>query len=139
MLLLVTLLACEPAEYDISEKIYINEPEGQEEPGEEPSAQPEETAVEDECAEEEGTEFEDPNNLVGRADCGESVYFSNCAVCHGANGEGGNAGRQLSGRIDDMTDEYIMETILGGEGTMPPQNLTAQQTADVLAYLRSVM
>ena len=138
MLILFTLLGCEPIEISITEKVNINEAEYQDqEQTDEPST--EQPSSDDECAEESGTENADPNSLVGRSECGEIVYFDKCAICHGNNGEGGNAGRQLQGEIEGMTDEYIMETILGGEGTMPPQNVTPQQTADVLAYLREVM
>ena len=138
MLFLFTLFACEPIELSVTEKVNIYDPTQKERDSSEPSVV-EQPSTDDECAEEQGNENVDPNSLVGRIECGEIVYFSRCSICHGDNGEGGNAGRKLEGEIDNMTDSYIMESILGGQGTMPPQNLTAQETADVLAYLREVM
>ena len=140
MLFLFTLLACEPIELSVTEKVNINDPNQTENNTNEPEdVEVVEPSTDDECAEDEGSATADPNSLIGRPDCGEIVYFSRCSICHGENGEGGNAGRRLQGEIDDMTDSYIMESILGGQGTMPPQNLTAQETADVLSYLREVM
>ena len=93
------------------------------------------TETSSECADPEGSQNADPNSLVGRYECGEQVYFTACAGCHGTEGQGGSA-PALRGMIGQLQDGYITESILGGQGMMPPINITPQQVADVLTYMR---
>lgn len=72
--------------------------------------------------------------LDGDPVAGEAVYASTCAACHGADGEGGS-GPAMAGIVADESDADIVEVVLDGEGSMPPQDLTDQEVADVLAYL----
>ncbi len=75
--------------------------------------------------------------LTGSASAGATVYTDTCAVCHGANGEGG-AGSALATVADSLSDEEVVDTILNGTSGMVAYDgqLTDQQIADVFAYLR---
>ena len=138
------LFACEQDKLTINSEIEsesnneVTQPASepsQEDDTQEPSSPSDEDTDEGECADPEGTEFADPNSLEGRIDCGEDVYFSSCASCHGADG-GGASGPALMGLINQLQDSYITESILGGQGNMPAINISPQQVADVIAYIR---
>ncbi len=75
--------------------------------------------------------------LPGDVAAGETV-FATCAIssCHGADGNSGSAGISLSDEVPEHPDDHLISYVLGGTGSMPAQNLTDQQMADVLAYLR---
>lgn len=75
--------------------------------------------------------------LTGNADNGAMVYSSNCAVCHGDMGQGGQ-GIALKTEAAEESDEEIVETVLEGIETMPAfrDTLSDQQIADVLAFIR---
>lgn len=73
---------------------------------------------------------------------GQKVYSSNCAGCHGANGQGGY-GKKLSGVV---TAEYPdiatqIALIANGKGAMPgfSQKLSAAQIEAVTRYTRDVL
>lgn len=76
---------------------------------------------------------------IGSSDAadGEPVYSSTCAVCHGAEGQGG-AGSALATVVPSLSDEEIIDIILNGTSGMIAYDgqLTDQQIADVFAYLR---
>lgn len=74
--------------------------------------------------------------LPGDVTAGEAV-FARCAAasCHGPDGNSGS-GSPLSDEVPDLSDEGLVDVVLGGEEAMPPQALTDQEMADVLAYLR---
>ena len=106
------------------------------------TAQPEPSAEEvepDPCADPEGSEAVHPSDLEGREDCGEALYLARCAICHLEDGSGSDAGRPLVNQLDDYSDDYLYVAIETGQGTMPPQNLSPQELADVVVYLRSAM
>ena len=72
---------------------------------------------------------------------GERAYQASCANCHGANGDlvpGIDFGRGQFRR--PMTDEDLARIIRNGipNTPMPPTNMTAEQAAKVVAYLRSL-
>lgn len=92
---------------------------------------------EQECMPSDSTVNEDPNNLVGRPDCGYYTYSQSCTDCHGANGEGTPSGQQLVGHIDGHPDSDLIRSIVEGEGSMPAyDNMHPQNVADVVAYMR---
>lgn len=97
-----------------------------------------ETAMtEQECMPPDETMNEDPNNLVGRPDCGYYTYSQSCTGCHGADGNGTPSGQQLVGHIDGHPDSDLIRSIVEGEGSMPPYDmLHPQSIADVVAYMR---
>lgn len=78
-----------------------------------------------------------------QADCssegmdGASLYASNCAGCHAADGSGAS-GPSLVDAIPTLSDDAVLDTINDGSGTMPAFQGTldcAEQTA-ILQYLR---
>lgn len=73
--------------------------------------------------------------LTGDATNGGTVFGNTCAGCHGADGASGSA-PDLTAEIPEVDDAELVEIMLFGEGTMPAQDLTDQDAADVLAYAR---
>lgn len=73
----------------------------------------------------------------GAAAAGATVYSSTCSGCHGASGEGTTG--YAPAMCEDVPTSDVAEltsVILDGIGDMPAQDLTAQQNADVIAYLQ---
>jgi quinoprotein glucose dehydrogenase len=72
------------------------------------------------------------------AQAGAAVYQQSCQLCHGANLQGAAGGvPSIVGVTDRMGDDSIRAIITGGRGLMRPVDLTAEQIAAVLAFLRS--
>lgn len=85
------------------------------------------------CGDKDGDgEYDAILELDGDIDAGETVYTTNCAGCHGADGEG-VSGPALAGHLHG--DEEILETVFNGLGSMPAFDLSDQEAADLLAYL----
>ena len=76
-----------------------------------------------------------PENLQA---AGEGVYVSNCAVCHGANGEGGT-GPTLVDRTSLEDTELILSQVIRGGRIMPPfgDELSNDQIAAVATFIRN--
>lgn len=79
--------------------------------------------------------------LSGTSAAGQTVFTNNCGVasCHGADGNtpGTSSTKRLSDEIPSLSDKQIVDVVINGEGTMPPQSaLSDQQVADVLAYVQ---
>ena len=73
--------------------------------------------------------------------------FSRCAVCHGDEGQGKEAIGKMFGvkmpqlgskDVQALDDAAIKKIILEGKGKMKPVNLTDQEAADVIAFLRTL-
>lgn len=76
--------------------------------------------------------------VVGDATAGETVFNDVCTACHGADGLGVDGySPSLADETNDLSDAEIEDVILNGLGEMPAQSLTAQQVADVIAYLHA--
>lgn len=78
-------------------------------------------------------------DLTGDPAAGQTVFTSGqCATagCHGADGNSGSA-PALRDVVGSRTDDQIIDAVLDGKGAMPPQDLTDQQMADVLAWMRA--
>ena len=74
--------------------------------------------------------------LTGAAGFGETVYQTNCAACHAADGTGG-VGADLTVRVPATDDAVVVDIVLTGTTGMPAfGNLSDQAIADLLAYLR---
>src|SRR5688500_11541588 len=72
---------------------------------------------------------------------GERAYQNNCANCHGPNGDlipGIDLGRARFRR--PMSDDELVSVIRNGipNTPMPATNMTAEQAAKIVAYLRSL-
>jgi mono/diheme cytochrome c family protein len=79
----------------------------------------------------------DSGGLVGDATNGEQVYTDTCAVCHGADGKLGSGGAaDLTVEVPAQTDDQLTNVILNGYGDMAAQDVTDQEAADCVAYLR---
>jgi cytochrome c6 len=79
------------------------------------------------------------------ADTGESLFSSNCAVCHGTDGHGTATGKALnapdlsSDAVQKLTNAQITAQIENGKGNMPPfkSTLSASQIKLLVAYVRT--
>jgi putative heme-binding domain-containing protein len=90
-----------------------------------------------------GASAQDPEHGVTPADIerGGQTFLSNCAVCHGPDGDLIAGVNLASGTFrHGTTDQELVNVIRNGiPGTaMPPNNLTEPQAALVVAYLRSL-
>ena len=153
MWLLMTLLACEPESKDAMFGINTGGQDDTESPdvtvdtedtgkiddtGEPPEPEPSGEPDTQDCSYDDATINEDPNNLVGRAVCGEDFWSNSCSGCHGRNGEGTPSGQQLQGHIVDHSDADLIRSIVEGKGSMPAyDNVHPQMVADVVAYMRA--
>lgn len=75
-------------------------------------------------------------SVAGDAASGETLYASNCAGCHGADGTGVSGPDLTSGLVSGMSDDAISDVIANGTGSMPAILSDDQDVADVVAYLR---
>ena len=73
--------------------------------------------------------------LTGDADAGEGVFDDNCAACHDKTGQEKVVGPALGPYVPTADETEMINVILGGQGTMPAQDLTDQETADVIAWM----
>src|SRR6266568_414697 len=82
--------------------------------------------------------------LFAAAD-GAAIYKAKCAMCHGANGSGDTPmGKSLKVRdlrsdpVQKQTDIELTKIIAGGKGKMPPQKITTEEIAAVIAFIRTL-
>jgi mono/diheme cytochrome c family protein len=68
---------------------------------------------------------------------GRQVFASNCSVCHGAGGHGGNGGPDLTSIPSAKQMAVVVKQVENGGGGMPAfrGQLTQQQIEDVAAYV----
>ena len=68
---------------------------------------------------------------------GQTVFAANCAVCHGADGLGGNGGPDLTSIPSAKNLNRVTSQVLNGGGGMPAfkGQLTAKQISDVAAFV----
>lgn len=64
---------------------------------------------------------------------GAELYADNCAVCHGANGEGASA-VAMTAVVPGMTREAIVDQILLGGGLMGPVLVTEEEAGAIADY-----
>ena len=89
------------------------------------TAATEETGDTEEINEPEDT---NPTEPVGDAVNGASVVESKCMGCH--------SGNPAIENTANMTDAQLVALFENGQGYMPAQNLSEQETLDVIAFLR---
>lgn len=72
---------------------------------------------------------------------GKAFYGVNCTFCHGPDARGGDGGGpnllRSSVVLDDQNGELIAPVVQNGRGAMPKFQLSADQIADVAAFLHS--
>ncbi len=67
---------------------------------------------------------------------GEEIYTARCAACHQADFSG-RAGPSLkTARVLDMRDEYWVQTMLNGKGSMRVVRIIEEQAEVVIEYVR---
>jgi len=73
----------------------------------------------------------------GDAAAGKTVYADNCAVCHGAQGTGGNGGPDLTQIPSAKVRSRVVSQVTNGGNGMPAfkGTLTPKQINDVSAYV----
>jgi alcohol dehydrogenase (cytochrome c) len=71
---------------------------------------------------------------------GREVFEHRCAICHGADGNGGELGPGIVERIANFTDQRIQTTVIDGLPTrgMPAVNVGTQEMPQLIAYLRTL-
>ncbi len=89
------------------------------------------------CVYDGSDEGESPFVLDGSAWCGGEVFATACAGCHGDDGSGTDLGADLSGHVPYHTDLEVLSVVINGQGEMPAQDTSPQQSADLLAWLRA--
>ena len=143
--MLIAFLACEEKQDEFSVLAGTSDEPSDELPDEDTSSDSEPAAedtateplTEEDCMPMDETANADPNTLEGIADCGYFTYSRTCANCHGDDGMGTPNGQQLVGHIEGHDDADLIDSIVNGEGTMPPYDMMhPQSVADVVAYMR---
>jgi alcohol dehydrogenase (cytochrome c) len=75
------------------------------------------------------------------ADAGRQVFVSRCAGCHGTDGNGGELGPAITTRVPARTDADLTSLLAQGlpaSGMPAFPNLTAEETTEVIRYLRTL-
>ncbi len=77
-------------------------------------------------------------NLPGDVTQGQAIFQMNCAVCHGATGNG-NVGPSLRSVANRKSREGLIAQVISGKTPPMPQFQPSEQTmADLLSYLGSL-
>ena len=73
----------------------------------------------------------------GNATAGQAIFASNCSTCHGATGQGGNGGPDLTAIPSAKNLQTVVAQVTNGGGGMPPfgGTLSKKQIADVSTYV----
>jgi mono/diheme cytochrome c family protein len=68
---------------------------------------------------------------------GQQLFADNCSVCHGATGQGGNGGPDLTAIPSAKSLQRVIAQVTNGGGAMPPfkGQLTEQQIRAVATYV----
>src|SRR5882757_182152 len=104
------------------------------------SAEGEESAEESSEGEEESSSEEaEPGatSAGGDPEAGAVVFSENCSTCHGATGNGGNGGPDLTTMPLAQTEEGTIQQVTNGGGGMPPfgGTLSEEEIENVAAYV----
>ena len=120
-----------PEPQPTSEPESTGEPETTPEPESQPTSEPESTGEPETNPEPESQPTSEPESgpaTEGDVAAGELVVQSTCmGYCHTSNPAIENSGT--------MTEEELRTLFANGQGSMPAQNLTEQETVDAIAYL----
>ncbi|MGD0310056.1 MAG: cytochrome c [Acidobacteriota bacterium] len=83
----------------------------------------------------------------GDAKKGQDLFTGKCKSCHGDKGIGNPAVEKIMGvkilpfsskEVQSMTDEQIGKMISDGKDKMPAAKLSQTDTADIIAYIRTL-
>lgn len=74
---------------------------------------------------------------TGSLALGQQLFADNCSVCHGATGQGGNGGPDLTAIPSAKNLQRVIAQVTNGGGAMPPfkGQLTEQQIRAVATYV----
>ena len=78
-----------------------------------------------------------PTGSAGDAAAGKTVFASNCSICHGALGTGGNGGPNLKSIPSAKNLQRVIAQVTNGGGGMPPfkGTLSTKQIDDVATFV----
>src|SRR5256885_13680887 len=79
--------------------------------------------------------------LAQSPNAGQQAFVSRCAGCHGSDGNGGELGPAITGRVPSRTDQDLITLFKQGLPTagMPAfPNLAGAASADLIRYLRTL-
>ena len=80
----------------------------------------------------------DTSASTSPAEVGKAIYTQKCTPCHGAGGDANIAGAKNL-KTTTMSDEELKSTIKNGNGGMPAfGNLTDEQMAGLVEYLKTL-
>lgn len=83
----------------------------------------------------------------GDVEKGKALYAAKCKMCHGAEGEGNPGIAKMmkvemkhlgSKEVQALKDAEMKKDIADGNGKMKPVKLTDEETANVIAYIRTM-
>jgi mono/diheme cytochrome c family protein len=74
---------------------------------------------------------------AGNPEAGQEVFATNCSICHGSDGHGGNGGPDLRTMPKAKTEAGAIEQVTNGGGGMPPfkGTLSEEEIENVAAYV----
>lgn len=85
--------------------------------------------------------IQDDDALIGDATAGAPLFARNCAICHGADGEGARPGAgdfRAATWQAGRSDAQLASAIRNGRGAkMPAFSLGERQIADLVAWIRA--
>lgn len=76
--------------------------------------------------------------LTADTTSGATLYTSNCATCHGATGSGGSVNKNIVSVATSNTSSAIDQILNGGDGMASFSNLSDQQIADIVGYVKTL-
>jgi len=84
-------------------------------------------------------------SLPARAQGGEALFKSKCAMCHGADGTGSAMGKKMgahdftSPEVQKMSDAELTDVITNGKNKMPKYgSLKPEEIKGLVAYIRTL-
>lgn len=77
--------------------------------------------------------------IDGDVTAGGDVFTADCQVCHDETGAADEIGPALTPWLADHDDQATLEVVLGGRGIMPAVDLTDDEAADLIAWLRDTL
>jgi quinohemoprotein ethanol dehydrogenase len=77
------------------------------------------------------------NPNPGAAAAGKQIFGENCSTCHGATGQGGNGGPDLTSIPSAKDFQTVIDQVFNGGGGMPAfkGTLSQKEIRDVATYV----